>query len=167
MKITKFFIGFTCTLTLLISTSINLNAQVHNDIKSAFNKYVTLNNKFISTKDKIYANSLELYAEEKLPPVLDTFQKITCLEFDTCLFTEFVKMLLATENVADEDPANSLGFIFICQTQRTSEYIQNMDKKKRDIIINLLEFGFLNVTSVNNSQDYSKQKLALKTLKEL
>ena len=156
---------FICMLLFL--ASINLNAQdCYNDIRKVFERNIELNNKFLSSNEEEDRDNLEKYTEEKLHPVLHIFQENTCVRFDSCLFAEFTKLLLNNNNSADEFPANSLGHIFICQTVTTTWFIKNMNKKDRDIIVKLLEFGFLNESMKDEDKDYSQQYRSLKNLKE-
>lgn len=150
---------------MLFLSCINLKAQdCNNDIRKVFERYIELNNKYLSSQGNGDREILEKYTEEKLHPILEIFQENTCVKFDSSLFAEFTKLLLSNKSSADEFPVNSLGQIFICQTEKTEWFIKNMNKMDREVVVHILEFGFLNQSMKNEEKDYSEQVESLKSL---
>jgi len=102
-----------------------------------------------------------------MPPVPITALVIVLLvfKFDSCQFETFTNLLLINGNSADELPINTLGHIFICQTEKMNRFIKNMSEKDKDFIIALTEIGFLNESMKKPECDYSQQKVVLNLLK--
>lgn len=147
------------------------------EIISIFRKYVDLNEDFkssvntgIGKSGKLYSvlrKDVEKYGEEIYVPKLKLLKTIICKEKDSELLSEFFKVLISTENSADEEPRWILGDIYLCQSDLIISEFRKLKKTEQKIILGDLNFGFLNVTynKEDKIQNYHHLKKKLDLLK--
>jgi len=103
------------------------------------------------------------FVDDRLNPALDDLEKIVCQNNDQQLLEDFLNMMLATTDSANEKPADVLAAIFICRTDMVESLLKT--KYKNADILEMLSFGFLNLTSGNDKpENYQELQLRLASL---
>ncbi|MBI5182126.1 MAG: hypothetical protein HZA06_04340 [Nitrospirae bacterium] len=179
-RITLFVLILSIFMSSLIYSQ-NKSKSDRKDLKqeiiSIFKIYIELNEDFkssvssgIGKSGKSYSvlrEEVEKYAEDNYTPKLETLRTIVCRENDRELLSEFFKVLISTENSANEKPRWIVGDIYLCQSDLVISEVKLLKKAEQKIILNDLNFGFLNVTynKEDKIQDYHKLKRKLDLLK--
>jgi hypothetical protein len=99
--------------------------------------------------------------EEKFSPVLYLFLKYIEVEFDSMLFKQFLDILMVEIGSADELPPTALGYVYILYPDRVLSELRKRNEKN---LVDLLEFGFLNV--MIDRSDYERLNQKIENLKE-
>jgi hypothetical protein len=143
-----------------------LFATKKKQIIETFEKYKNLNQRFIIDSKEDNRRILEEFAEEEVYPSLIDLQKILCKSKDTVLLVKFIDMLLATKNSSDENPINTLGYIYIYQPQMIMDYFDSIKSKDdKKTIIKYLEFGLLNISTEMKEKYFEYLKTNIDSLK--
>jgi len=149
------------TIILIIFILVGPFAQAQQErdsILKIFQTVIQLNNDFLktigkndtgffirSTKEEYSSTRarLEKYQDDHFDTILPRFVSLTCGKKDITLFNEFLEVLIATENSADEAPSFALAEIFACQPDFTLNLIDKCSNIKR--VIEDLSLGFENL----------------------
>ena len=150
--------------------------QTTKEIIPIFKKYSDLNKDFIYSASSGFGKSgkpytelrqeVERYGENIYNPALDSTKNIICRDNDKELLSEYLKVLIATNNSADEFPCWILGDIYLCQPELLISIFKKLEKPEQKIIYDALRFGFENVTynKENNIPNYYQLKKMLDSL---
>jgi hypothetical protein len=150
--------------TLFLSSVLVLgfgrNAGLANDSRAqviaTFRTFVELNEdfKFSVGRDTGYSGKpyeqlrreVEEFAEGEYIKALDPAKKLICNNGDAELLAEFLRVLLATTNLAYEFPSFVLGEIFICDPELVIKQMGRLELGDQTEIYKTLDWGFRNVT---------------------
>lgn len=167
------------TIILIISILVGSFAQAQQErdsILKIFQTVIHLNNDFLKTIGKndtgfFYRSTkeeysltkarLEKYQDDHFDTILPRFVSLTCEKKDITLFNEFLKVLIANENSADEAPSFSLAEIFVCQPDFTLNLIDKCSNKK--MVLEDLSYGFENLPVIlgHDIKNYTQLKKQL------
>lgn len=127
------------------------------EIIKIIDTYEQLNNAFLETVEKgdlekhqIARKEVEEYGEKYYEPILPEIEKLVCEQTDVKLLQRFLELLIKTANSASEAPRWTLGNIYLCRPELTLNSIEKF--KNNPILVNDLEFGFMNVTYQKESE---------------
>jgi hypothetical protein len=133
---------------LSILVSYFAKAQQERDsIIKIFHTVIKLNNDFLESlkrNDSTFGYKerriVEKYSEDYYDSILPRFVDITCKTKDSELLFEFLKVLIANQNSADEEPYYQYVQIYLRQPDFTLKSINKF--KDRNLALNLLNDGF-------------------------
>jgi len=156
--------------------ALGVNAQrglaERDSIVKVFQKVITLQDVFFRAVEKNdmavidkARSQLEDYCEDHYDAVLPKLVKIICGTKDVGLFSVFLKVLIATENSADEEPSYRLAEIYACQPDFTLKLIDKCSNKK--IVLDDLSFGFLNIPMEKQKKIKNYEQLKERLEREL
>ena len=145
---------FIYILGILLTVSVSANAQKdlreRDSIVKIFQKVITLQDVFFKSVERNDTAvidkaryQLEHYFEDSYDAVLPKLVTLVCGTKDVGLFSVFLKVLIATENSADEEPSYRLAEIYARQPDFTLKLINKCSNKK--IVLDDLSFGFLDI----------------------
>jgi len=139
-------------LAILFAVSANAQNDLaeRDSIVKVFQKVITLQDVFFKAVERNdmavidkARSQLESYFEDHYDAILPKLVKLVCGTKDVGLFSVFLKVLISTENSADEEPSYRLAEIYACQPDFTLKLIDKCSNKK--IVLDDLSFGFLNI----------------------
>lgn len=84
------------------------------------------------------------YVDKRLNPTLTKIQSIICETKDKHLLEKFLEMIIKSSGSANENPADVLANIFICNPEIVEKQLKG--KYKNHILFDYLELGFYNIT---------------------
>jgi hypothetical protein len=149
-------------LSFVIQLSFFATAQKDRDsIIKVFHTLIKLNDNFLESQKKNDSaiaikerQILETYSENYYDPILPTFVDLTCKTKDSDLFQEFLKVLVSSQNSANEEPYYHFAQIYLRQPDFT---LNSIDKfKERDLALNFLNDGLqvFPITEKKQIQNY-------------
>ena len=103
------------------------------------------------------------FVDDRLKPGLFELEPMVCQLRDRQLFEKLLDMLLATQESANERPADVLAGIFICNPEMVTEALNG--KFRDPHLIEMLDLGFANVTSEKKPEHYAELQLRLASLR--
>ena len=123
-------------LIIAIIFSATINGQTKDEIHSILEEY---------SKNYGKPNYGQEFVNTKLNPAILKVEELVCEENDIEFMSGFLEMLLKTKGVNNEVAINSLGGIFICNSEIIYKYYEQIypDKYLREI----LKVGFENKTA--------------------
>ena len=165
------FIGFTL-FTLASPLFAADQTMTRQDVLTIFQKQMRLNEELISSVETGYSKAgksykdikkdVEAYHEGPYIEAVKRAQDLICRQKDKELLKQFLKVLIATSNSADEFPLWSFGRVFICQPTVVENEIYKLKSLDRLYISGALEFGFDNVVSTEAKDDKAALQLRKK-----
>lgn len=102
------------------------------------------------------------FVDDRLNPALQELEKIVCRDQDQQLFERFLDMMRATSGSANETPADVLAGIFVCRPDMVEFALKG--KYNDDYLLEMLDSGFLNITSAEKPANYPELQLRLASL---
>ena len=161
-KSTKYLIIF-AALSLAVTVFANDQKMSRQEVLNTFQKYITLNDDFISSVNtgkgktgkpyKDLRKEVEDYAEGPFHNALSRAEEITCDKGDEDVLSSLFKVIISTSNSADESPAWTIGGVYICQPLLVEKEISKLKPEDRKQICDNLEFGFENVATTKPKDD--------------
>ena len=161
-KSTNFLI-ILVALCLAVSVSAKDFKMTRQEILNTFQKYIALNDDFISSVStgkgktgkpyKDLRKEVEDYADGPLHAALSSAEGITCDKGDKEILSSLFKVIISTSNSADESPAWTLGEIYVCHPSLVENEIVRLKPAERKQIYHNLEFGFENIATTKPKDD--------------
>jgi len=150
-------------LSLSVSVFANDHKMSRQEVLDTFQRYIALNDDFISSANtdkgktgKPYKNlrkEVEDYAEGPFHNALSRAEEITCENGDEDVLSSLFKVIISISNSADESPAWTLGWIYVCQPSLVEKEIAKLKPEDRKQIYDNLEFGFENLATTKPKDD--------------
>lgn len=141
-------------LWLCFASYVEAAESERDGILRTFKEYEALNKEFLSsvehgkgTSGKSYAvlrREVEAYGEGPFATALGAAQARVCKFKDTQVLKALMRVILATSNSADESPAWTLGFSFVCQPDLVAKNFRAETLATQQELFPILEFGFEN-----------------------
>lgn len=153
--------------------SRNQTIKIINDIIRLTEKSHLLWNK--AQKDSLYLKEYKDFCEQDSLNILDsqyedskvfdTAKEIICIKKDTTLLKLYLKLILVSENSADEHRIYVLGEIFVKQTEMVKRHLSNIkSNKEKNIIYRTLLYGFYYVNTYEGNRRVDKFDLLINEL---
>ena len=126
-------------------------------------------NKNDSVEYKKAVGELEPYSETTYSAILQILPKVFCNTKDKVIINSFIETMWSDKGSASEDPSFSIGECFACDPKLLSAQIRKIkNKEEKELIVNHIEWGLLNIFSVDENQESTDTKfLELKKQLEL
>ena len=165
MKI--YILGF---LIPLVSLSSVANACDDNEVTPILKHAITLNEKFKrSVRDgddnyKSLRKTDNQYYTKEVIPCLQIAKVILSNSNDVDLIETIMNFTISFENSAGELIPDTLGYIFANNPQVIEKGILQLQKENQRIIVNALEFGWLNIRGIQKDKVVNERDSRLKKL---
>ena len=124
-------------------------------VLATFSAYEALNADFLSSVEaghsaggKPYAllrKEVEAYAEGPLAKSLASAKRLVCKRSDAEIVAALFRVIFATLNSADEEPAWILGGMYVCQPSLVAQQFKALPPDRQAQLYDTLESGFENV----------------------
>lgn len=109
-------------------------------------KYDSLSQILPNDKRMNLLSEFENFEETIYTPLLPFLSELFCKNTDTDLLDNYLKVIIVNQMSANESPAWSLGYCYLCQPDIVIKRINNYSGEDREFLWNVLTFGFENVT---------------------
>jgi hypothetical protein len=124
-------------------------------VLETFSAYEALNADFLSSVGaghdasgkpyEVLRKELEAFAEGPFGKSLVSAKRLVCEQSDAEVVAALFRVTFATSNSANEEPAWTLGGMFVCQPSLVARQFKALPSKMQPQLYDMLEFGFENI----------------------
>ena len=106
---------------------------------------------------------LEPYSETTYSAILQILPKVFCNTKDMTIIENFISTMWSDKGSASEEPSFSIGKCFACDPKLLSARVRQIkNKEEKELIVNHIEWGLLNIFSVDEKESTDTKYLGLK-----